>query len=181
MLSDFQGLIRDASDEDVRLWLASEPKHLLYAELYIAELCARKGGKRKTYDTHAFEVNLFENLARLADAIWNFEYEPSRGTAHIIERPVKREIFAAPYVDRVVHHWVIDNIVDYWENRLDYDAYSCRIKKGTSFGIKRLKHHIDSVAQKTGEPVHVAKLDISGYFMHIQRDLLYKKIIAGLD
>lgn len=181
MFSDFHHIIEFESEEDLRAWLMDDPQNLLFAELYIAELAARKGGKRKTYDTHAFEVNLFENLTRLRDALWNYEYSPSRGTAHIIFRPVQREIFAAPYVDRVVHHFIIDVILPWWEPRLIYDSYSCRVGKGTSFGIERLKHHIASVSQNYTIPTYVIKMDISGYFMHINRAILYDKVISGLD
>lgn len=180
-MDDFYGLIRDGSDELVREWLAKDPRNLLFAELYIAEVQARKGGKRKTYDTHAFEANLFENLTRLRDALWNYEYHPSRGTAHVIFRPVQREIFAAPYVDRVAHHFIVSALMEWWEKRLNYESCSCRVGRGTSFGIKRLDHHIRVVSQNFTRPCYVVKMDISGYFMHIKRDILYKRVIWGLD
>ncbi|MBR2831276.1 RNA-directed DNA polymerase [Candidatus Saccharibacteria bacterium] len=180
-MDDFYHLIDNAEDADIRAWLTADPKNLLFTELFIAELAARKGGKRKTYDTHAFEVNLFENLTRLRDALWNYEYHPSRGTAHVIFRPVQREIFAAPYVDRVTHHFVVGAIIDWWENRLSYESCSCRVGRGTSFGIERLAHHIRSVSRNFTRPCYVVKMDISGYFMHIQRDILFHRVIWGLD
>ena len=119
----------------------ADPKNLLFAELFIAEQQARKGGKRKTMDTHKFEVNLYENLMRLRDAIWECEYKPSRGTAHVIFNPVQREIFAAPYPDRIVQHWVVNTIDEWWDRRLIEDSYSCRVGKGTQHGIYRLRQH----------------------------------------
>ena len=127
--------MKKGEDELAIEWLKADPRNMLLAELYIAEQQARKGGKRKTYDTHMFEVNLHENLARLRDALWNYTYKPSRGTAHIIFHPVQREIFAAPYPDRVVQHWVVDNIDPWWDHRLIDDSYSCRVGKGTLYGI----------------------------------------------
>ena len=100
----------------------ADAKNLLLAELFLAELLTRKGGKRKTHDTQVFEADLMENLVNLRDALWNLEYKPSRSTAHIINKPVKREIFAAPYRDRVVHRFVVDSIIDWWEKRLIYDS-----------------------------------------------------------
>ena len=164
-----------------REWLTSNPKNLLLAELFIAELAARKGGKRKTYDTHAFEVNLFENLSRLRDALWNYDYHPNRGTAHVIFDPVQREIFAAPYVDRVAHHFVVNAMVDYVDKRLCYESCSCRVGKGTSFGIERLHHHVQAVSDNYKRPCYIIKMDISGYFMHIKRDILYHLMIQWLD
>ncbi|MBR2658373.1 RNA-directed DNA polymerase [Candidatus Saccharibacteria bacterium] len=180
-MQDLYNLIQNASDEQAMEWLKAHPKNLLKAELYIAESQAHKGGKRKTCDTHAFEANLYENLDRLTEALWDYEYRPSRGTAHIINNPVKREIFAAPYVDRVVHHYIVNAIIDWWECRLNYDSYSCRKNRGTSFGINRLAHHIRSVSQNYTEPCYVIKMDISGYFMHIKRDILYERVMWGLN
>ena len=181
-MDDFFGIIKDEDDALARSWLMEDDKNLLHTELYIAELQARKGGKRKTRDAHAFEVNLYDNLIRLRDAIWDMGYTPYPGTAHIIFRPVQREIFAAPYPDRVVQHWVVDQIDRWWDHRLIYDSYSCRVGKGTKFGIERLRHHILSVMlSNPGKRVYVLKLDITGYFMHIQRELMLNRVLWGLD
>ncbi len=173
----YRRLFQGGRDDE---WLR-DPKNLLLLELYIAERIARRGGKRKTMDTHGFEVNLMENLIRLRDALWEGEYYPHRGTVHVIFDPVQREIFAAPYVDRILHHWVVGIIMKWWEPRLCYDSYSCRRGKGTLFGRKRLRKHILSVSKNWTETAYVVQLDISGYFMHIKRDILYERVIWGLD
>ena len=173
----YRRLFQGGGDDE---WLR-DPKNLLLLELYIAERIARRGGKRKTMDTHGFEVNLMENLIRLRDALWEGEYYPHRGTVHVIFDPVQREIFAAPYVDRSLHHWVVGIIMKWWEPRLCYDSYSCRRGKGTLFGRKRLRKHILSVSKNWTETAYVVQLDISGYFMHIKRDILYERVIWGLD
>lgn len=177
---DFFGYMDLCNNKINEKWL-KKPKNLLLLELYIAERIARRGGKRKTMDTHGFEINLMENLIRLRDALWEGEYYPHRGTVHVIFDPVQREIFAAPYVDRILHHWVVGTIMKWWEPRLCYDSYSCRRRKGTLFGIKRMQKHILSVSQNYTKPAYVIQLDISGYFMHIRRDILYERVIWGLN
>lgn len=37
-------------------------------------------------------------------------YQPGRSIAFVIQTPVKREIFAADFRDRVVHHWLINQL-----------------------------------------------------------------------
>lgn len=180
-MEDFFGLIDKASDEEAREWLKEDPKNLLLFELFLAEREARQGGKRATRDAHAFEVNLMENLVNLRDDLWDGTYEPSRGTAHIVFKPVQREIFAAPYRDRIVHHFIIDHISEWWEKRLCYDSGSCRKGKGTSFCIERLKKHINQMSEGGKKEVAVVKMDISGYFMHINRKILYKRVMWGLN
>ena len=179
--SDFFYLIDLASTDDLKEWLEKDPKNLLLAELFIAERLARRGGKRKTMDTHGFEQRLFENLIRLRDAVWEICYSPNRGTIHIIFDPVQREILAAPYVDRILHHWIVVTIIKWQDQRLIYDSYSCRKGKGTWKGIKRLQHHILSVSCNMKRECYVIQLDISGYFMHIKRKLLYMRIKNNLD
>ena len=180
-MKDEFGIVGKSDGAAVREWLLSDPRNLLFAELYIAERQARIGGKRKTYDTHMFEVNLFENLTRLRDSLWECAYTPSRGTAHVIFKPVQREIFAAPYVDRVVHHFIVNNIDSWWDHRLIHDSYSCRVGRGTKFGVERMQHHILSVSQNMKYATYVVKLDITGYFMHINREIMYNRVKWGLD
>ena len=149
--------------------------------LYYSYLEARKGGKRKTHDEHDFEIHDFKNLEALKNDILNRTYKPSRSTAHIIEKPVIREIFAAPFCDRVVHHLIFNSVYDWWDNHFIYDSYSCRVNKGTLFGIRRLDHHIRAVSRNYARPAYVLKLDIEGYFMSLPRLKLYQRAIWGLN
>lgn len=155
-------------------------RNWLTKELYNAYLAARKN-KRHTKDVYLFEMNLRENLAQLREDLINRRYKPSRGIAFIVKRPVIREIFAAPFRDRIVHHLLYNMSYDWWDKRLIYDSYSCRKKKGTLFGIMRLKHHIHSVSRDYTRPAYVLKLDLRGYFMSLSREKLYKRVVWGLD
>ncbi|MBR0479953.1 hypothetical protein IJJ49_01635 [Candidatus Saccharibacteria bacterium] len=167
-------------DEIDREWLRSFDNRLLFA-LYVAYLEARKGGKRGTKDEHAFELNADENLIMLRDDILDKSYRPSRSTAHIIHNPVIREIFAATFRDRIVHHLIFDTVYPWWDRRFIYDSYSCRIGKGTLKGIQRLDYHIRSVSENYKRKAYVMKMDIQGYFMSLPRVELYERAIWGLD
>ena len=156
-------------------------KNRLELALYVAYLEARKGGKRATHDEHIFEVNADENLELLRADILDKTYEPSRSSAHIIYNPVIREIFAATFRDRVVHHLVFDTVYDWWDKRMIEDAYSCRVGKGTLYGIQRLDHHIRAVSHNYARKAYILKLDIQGYFMSLPRRELYERAIWGLD
>ena len=152
----------------------------LYKKLYKAYLEARKN-KRHTKDVYNFEMNLSENLMQLTEDLVNRRYKPSRGIAFIVKRPVIREIFAAPFRDRIVHHFLCDMSMEWWDRRLIYDSYSCRKGKGTLFGITRMKHYIHSVSRDYTRPTYVAKLDIQGYFMSLSRDKLFERVTWGLE
>lgn len=173
------GLNFSGSESDEK-WLADFKNQVLF-ELYVAYLEARRGGKRGTFDEHKFEIQEMENLVNLRDSLLNRTYRPSRGTAHIIYNPVIREIFAASFQDRVIHHWIYDIIYDWWDRRFIMDSYSCRERKGTKFGIERLAHHIQAVSENYKYKVYVVKLDIQGYFMSLPRRRLYERVVWGLD
>jgi retron-type reverse transcriptase len=161
-------------------WLRKFENRLLFA-LYVAYLEARKGGKRGTKDEHQFELNADENLIKLRDDILAKTYRPSRSTAHIIHNPVIREIFAATFRDRVVHHLIFDTVYDWWDKRFIYDSYSCRVGKGTLLGVQRLDYHIRAVSDNYKKEVYVLKMDIQGYFMSLPRRELYERAMWGLD
>ncbi len=151
----------------------------LLHELTVAFFDARKG-KRDTVDEFRFEINWEKNLIQLRDDILNGVYKPSRGIAFITRRPVIREIFAAPFRDRVVHHFLFNMVADWWDVRLIRDSYSCRKGKGTLDGIKRLEHHIRAASCNYTKKAYVIKLDIQGYFMSLSRQKLYERIKYGL-
>ena len=59
----------------------------------------------------AFELDYEHNLVDLCEEINNGSYQPGNSIAFIVDKPVKREIFAADFRDRVVHH-LIPKLID---------------------------------------------------------------------
>lgn len=152
----------------------------LFEELRIAYLEARKG-KRRTMDEHRFELNEGRNLIALKNDILRQTYKPSRGVAFVIRDPVIREIVAAPFRDRIVHHFLFRTCAGWWDRRFSPDSYSCRKGKGTLYGQKRLAHHLQAASDNFTQPAFVAKLDIQGYFMSLKHEKLYERVLWGLE
>lgn len=107
-------------------------------------------------------------------------YEPKPSICFIVDRHVKREIFAADFRDRIVHHLNYNNISPIFEKSFINDSYSCRKNKGTHYGIKRIDHFIRSCSQNYRKVCYILKLDLSGYFMAINKPLLFKKVKSEL-
>lgn len=170
----------ELNGEDLR-WLGESYENRLQLALQIAYLEARSGGKRRTKDEHQFELNVDANLQQLRKEILSKQYRPSRSTAHIVHVPVDREIFAATFKDRIVHHLVVDSVYEWWDKRFIDDSYSCRIGKGTKYGIERLDYHIRAASLNYKKKVYVLKMDVRGYFMSLSREKLYKRAIWGLE
>jgi hypothetical protein len=64
--------------------------------------------------------------------------------------PIKREIIAADFRDRVIHHFLYNRIYPIFDRKFIYDCYSCRVGKGTLFGIKRARGFLRSCGAKVG-------------------------------
>ncbi len=83
--------------------------------------------------------------------------------------PKRREVFAAQFRDRIVHHLYYNYVHEMLERTFIQDSYSCIKHRGTHYGIARLERHIRRESQNYTVPCYVLKMDISGYFMHIDR------------
>lgn len=153
----------------------------LYHELYLSYLEARKN-KRNTNNQIAFERCLEENLYALAEQIFSQTYVPKPAIAFIVFKPVQREIFAADFSDRIVHHLIYRCIYQkYIDPLLIHDSYSCRKGKGTLYGVKRAQYFIRSCTNNYSQSAYILKLDISGYFMNMSHAVLFDKVVALLN
>ncbi len=147
----------------------------LITDLFQAYYNARKN-KRNTINQLRFELNFEREIFKLYNEIENRTYKPLREIAFIIDKPVKREIFAADFRDRVVHHLLFQYLEPIIEKYLIYDCYSCRRGKGTSTGIQRAARFLRSCSQNYQKDCYIMQMDISGYFTSINRRLLYHKV-----
>lgn len=66
-----------------------------------------------------FEQNLEENLVSLHEELNSGSYQPRRSLCFIVEKPKLREIFAADFRDRVVHHVLVGHLEPQWERRIE--------------------------------------------------------------
>ena len=74
--------------------------------------------------------------------------------------PVQREIFAADFRDRILHHLVYNYISPLFEKTFIYDSYSCRLGRGAHFGIQRIDHFLRSCSENYSRACYILKLDI---------------------
>jgi len=76
------------------------------AELFEAYFNCRSN-KRNTANAIAFEIDYESNLITLCEELNNGTYQIGRSITFIVNKPVKREIFAADFRDRVLHHYTL--------------------------------------------------------------------------
>ena len=155
-------------------------KEQLLIDLYRAYRDARKHKRNKSSQLR-FELDLEENLVSLRDELFELRYKHSKAKCFVVSDPVKREIFSSSFRDRVVYHLLYNYIAPFFDRRLIYDSYSCRVGKGTSLGVSRFIYHIKSCSENYTREAYVLKMDVKGYFMHIDKNLLYDIVEKSLD
>ena len=150
-------------------------EYSLIEDIFQAYYDARKS-KRNSNSSLGFEIEYEKNLVKLFREINQRSYKPKPYSAFIIEKPVKREVFASEFRDRVVHHLIFNYLNPIFDPLFINDSYSCRIGKGTSYGIKRADYFIKSCSQNYKKDAYIMKLDIEGYFMSIDKTILFEII-----
>lgn len=153
---------------------------LLLVDLFKAYYSARKN-KRSANEALEFEVNFESNLLAIYQEIKQGVYQPYPSICFISFHPIAREVFAANFRDRVVHHLIHNYLYPIIDKQLILDTYSCRPGKGTSFGIKRLNYFIRSCSRNYQQECYILKLDIKNYFMSIDRPFLFQKVISAIQ
>src|SRR3989344_855021 len=143
-----------------------------FKKLYQAYLDCRKT-KRKTINALKFEYNLERNLFLLQEELQTKKYKPSRSICFVVTEPSPREIFAASFRDRVVHHLLVREMEAMGEKSFIFDSFACRKNKGTHSAVKKLKIFVRKASENYRKGGLSLQLDISGFFMAINHNILY--------
>ena len=147
----------------------------LLVDIFKAYRDARKN-KRAKKSQLEFEFHYESKLIKLHKQIVARRYKPLQSTAFISTKPVIREVFAAHFQDRIVHHLIYNHISPIFEREFIEDSYSCREKKGTLHGVNKIYEFIQNSSENYTKDAYILKLDIQGYFYSINKDILYAQI-----
>jgi hypothetical protein len=166
-------------------WLAKRDRVVKFEQqlkydLFQAYFDARKN-KRNTWNQLRFEIEFEHNLLLMYERILDRSYEIKKSIGFIITQPVMREIFAADFSDRIVHHLIFNYINPILDKQFIPDSYSCRKSKGTLYGIKRMESFIKACSENYTKDCYILKLDIKGYFMGMNKHSLIQKLHNMLD
>ncbi|MCA1918070.1 MAG: hypothetical protein LDL38_01610 [Flavobacterium piscis] len=63
-----------------------------------------------------------------------------------------------------------------FEKQFIHDSYSCRVGKGTHFGIQRIARFIRQCSANYTKDCYILKLDLQGFFMSINKNILFAKL-----
>ena len=146
-----------------------------YKQLYDCYLKCRKN-KRNTLNQLRFEINAEQNLLRLQEELNNRAYQPGQSICFVVDRPKLREVFAADFRDRIVHHVLVEYLEAIAEPKFIYDSYACRKNKGTHAAVNRLQYFTRSITENNFRRAYCLQMDVRSFFVTINKDILFSLV-----
>ncbi len=144
------------------------PKITAFQNLYLAYKKARRG-KKRSHQIARFAVNLEAELFGLQAQLLDATYRPGPYRLFNIYERKPRQIAAAPFRDRVVHHALLNIIGPSIDRQFIHDSYACRKGKGVHAAVDRYQNWAKRY-------IYVLKMDVSRYFPSIDHDILKSKL-----
>lgn len=136
--------------------------------------------KRNSASALAFEMDLERNLTALHRDLVTGQYRPGRSICFVVTRPKPREVWAADFRDRIVHHLLYNHIGPSIERSFIADSCACIKERGTLYAAKRLEAKIRSLTQNWSRPAFYLKCDLANFFVAIDKRVLASQLSARI-
>ena len=150
-----------------------------FAELVAAYFDCRRT-KRNSASAIAFEIDLERNLGRLEHDLRAGTYRPGRSICFVITRPKPREVWAADFRDRIVHHLLYNRVAPRFHASFLADSCACIPGRGTLYAALRLEAKVRSATENWQRPVHYLKCDLANFFVSISKPILFDLLVRRI-
>ncbi|WP_288077369.1 RNA-directed DNA polymerase [Pseudomonas sp.] len=120
------------------------------------------------------------NLLELHDDLIAGTYRPGRSICFVVTRPKAREVWAAAFRDRVVHHLLYNHVAPRFYASFIADSCACIPGRGTLYAAKRLESKIRSASENWSKPIFYLKCDLANFFVAIDKAVLRKQLEARI-
>ena len=137
--------------------------------------------KRNTTNALRFEANLERNIMALYRDLMDGGYRPGTSICFVVTRPKPREVWAADFRDRIVHHLIYNRIADSFHRSFIADSCACIPGRGTLYGAIRLEHKIRSITQNWSKRAYYLKLDMANFFVSIDKNILHGLLARKIE
>lgn len=128
--------------------------------------------KRNTASALLFEQDLERNLAALYDDLISGNYQPGKSICFVITRQKPREVWAADFRDRIVHHLFYNYVSPRFYASFIADSCACIPGRGTLYASKRLESKTRSATQNWSKSQYYLKCDLANFFVAIDKNIL---------
>jgi len=136
--------------------------------------------KRNSDSALAFEMDLERNLIELHNDLIAGTYRPGRSICFVVTRPKAREVWAAAFRDRVVHHLLYNHVAPRFYASFIADSCACIPGRGTLYAAKRLESKIRSASENWSKPIFYLKCDLANFFVAIDKEVLRRQLAAKI-
>ncbi|WP_241770722.1 RNA-directed DNA polymerase [Pseudomonas lactis] len=136
--------------------------------------------KRNSASARLFEKDMEINLLELYDDLITGTYRPGRSICFVVTRPKAREVWAAAFRDRVVHHLMYNHVAPRFYASFIADSCACIPGRGTLYAARRLESKIRSASENWSKPVFYLKCDLANFFVAIDKAALRKQLEARI-
>ncbi len=151
--------------------LNTSPAELTIDAVFDAYFDCRRN-KRNSINQLRFETDLETNLVTLFRELRDGDYKIGRTLAFVVVYPKIREIWAADFRDRVVHHLIYNAISDRFYRRFIRDTYGCIPERGIHDGMRRTSGFARSITRNWTQPAYAMKIDVANFFNSIDKNRL---------
>ncbi len=131
--------------------------------------------KKSTVNALRFETDREKKLFKLLKDLQTRRYKISKHICFVVTIPTTREIFAADFRDRIVHHLLFNEIREIFENDFIEESYANRVGKGTHGAVKKIKFYMVRGGINR-QKLYFLKMDIKGFFRNIDKGVLFNEI-----
>lgn len=135
--------------------------------------------KRGTNSYTKFTMSYEGQLVWLWERIKTRTYKPGYSYTFIVDYPVTREIFAASFIDRVVHHYIalrIEPILDTLFVEQGNVSKNCRKGEGNMKMVQEVAQILREVSEDYTTDAYIFKGDVANFFMSIDKSILWEMI-----
>ncbi len=136
--------------------------------------------KRNSASARLFEKDMEINLLELYDDLIAGTYRPGRSICFVVTRPKAREVWAAAFGDRVVHHLMYNHVAPRFYASFIADSCACIPGRGTLYAATRLESKIRSASENWSKPIFYLKCDLANFFVAIDKAVLRKQLEARI-
>jgi RNA-directed DNA polymerase len=137
--------------------------------------------KRLSASALAFEQQLERNLWQLHEELVSGEYRPGRSICFVVTHPKPREVWAAAFRDRIVHHLLYNAIAERFHRSFIANSCACIPGRGTLYAVERLEHDVRSVTRNWSRPAWYLKCDLANFFVSIDKHVLHELVIKRMN
>jgi RNA-directed DNA polymerase len=136
--------------------------------------------KRNTASARLYEKDMEINLLELYDDLTAGTYRPGRSICFVVTRPKAREVWAAAFRDRVVHHLLYNHVAPRFYASFIADSCACIPGRGTLYAAQRLESKIRSASENWSKPIFYLKCDLANFFVAIDKEVLRQQLAAKI-